>query len=269
MFRIPLWHRIPLRVQGLIFNSLPLIAVLITAAFAYFSNLQRERAELSLNRHFEMVENLVDIHTALLSAEAGQRGYLLTHDSTLLQPAIAARNVVQQKLTRVRTLMESIPKESRRVEKLARLDAVQVQVNGELDSLSSLSTTNATPADVSTQILKNQPLLESAGQQLTDLRANEQRLLSKRIDEIRSVRQRDYLLIFLSVFVGLVSRAVALYFFHRRVVRRVRQLTENVRSLRDGASLVHEPSDHADDIGELERELARASEFLSERRISS
>jgi len=269
MFRIPFWQRIPLRVQGLIFNSLPLIAVLITAAFAYFSNQQRERAELSLNRHFEMVENLVDIHTALLSAEAGQRGYLLTHDSALLQPAVDARALVQQKLVRVRTLMESIPKENRRVEKLARLDAVQGQVNGVLDSLSSLSTANAGPAEASAHVLQNQPLLESAGQQLADLRANEQRLLSKRIDEIRSVRQRDYLLIFLSVFVGLLSRAVALYFFHRRVVRRVRQLTENVRSLRDGVSLVHEPSDHADDIGELERELARASEFLGERRINS
>ncbi len=60
---------------------------------------------------------------------------------------------------------------------------------------------------------------------------------------------------------------MALYFFHRRVVRRVRQLTENVRSLRDGATLIHEPTDHADDIGELERELARASEFLTERRV--
>jgi methyl-accepting chemotaxis protein len=270
MFRISLWQRIPLRVQGLIYNSLPLIAVLITAGFAYFSNLQRERAELSLNRHFEMVENLVDIQTSLLSAVVGLRGYLLTHDSTLLQPVTDARNLVQQKLARVRTLMESIPKENRRTEKLARLDAIQGLVNGELDSLAGLSTTDATPAkDVSTQILKNQPLLESVGHQLADLRVSEQRLLTKRIDEIRSVRQRDYLLIFLSVFVGLVSRAVALYFFHRRVVRRVRQLTENVRRLRDGTSLLHEPSDHADDIGELERELARASAFLSERRVNS
>src|ERR1700709_1447196 len=125
MFRISLWQRIPLRVQGLIYNSLPLIAVLITAGFAYFSNLQRERAELSLNRHFEMVENLVDIQSNLHSAVVGLRGYLLTHDSTLLLPATDARNLVQQKLARVRILMESRPKENRRTEKLVRLDAIQ------------------------------------------------------------------------------------------------------------------------------------------------
>ena len=96
--------------------------------------------------------------------------------------------------------------------------------------------------------------------------ADEQRLLGKRLDEIRSVRHRDFLLIFLSIAVGLISRAIALYFFHRRVIRRVRQLTENVRSLRDGSTLVHEPSDHGDDIGDLERELALIGDYLAERR---
>jgi HAMP domain-containing protein len=175
---------------------------------------------------------------------------------------------VPQKLARVQTLMQSIPKPNRRAEKLARLDAIQQQAEKELGYFAA-NTGGSPKSDPATSIKENQATLDTLIQQLNDLRASEQGLLSKRIDEIRSVRQRDYLLIFLSVFVGLVSRAVALYFFHRRVVRRVRQLTENVRSLRDGASLVHEPSDHADDIGELERELARASEFLAMRRINS
>jgi CHASE3 domain sensor protein len=272
MTRFFIRQRIPLRVQGILYNSLPLIAILVTAVFAYFSNQQRERTEMSLNRHFEMVENLADIHTALLKAEAGLRGHLLTHDLTLLQPIADARTLIPPKLARVRTLMESIPTPSTRAQKLARLDTTQAQVNSEMDALANVSAASspiAPPSDLSGHILHDQPLLDAAGQGLDALRTSEERLLSKRIDEIRSVRQRDYLLIFLSVFIGLVSRAVALYFFHRRVIRRVRQLTENVRSLRDGSALVHEPSGHADDIGELERELARVSEFLADRRISS
>lgn len=251
----------------MVFNSLPLLAVLITALFAYYSNHQRERMELSLNRHFEMVESLVDVHTALLSAESSLRGYLLTHDTAELQPAIQAQTIVPDKLTHVRTLIQTIPKENRRVEKLGRLDAIQGQVATELNVLARFSAGSSVP-DPAALVLQNQPQFDALLQQLAALRDNEQRLLSKRIDEIRSVRQRDFMLIFLSVFVGLVSRAIALYFFHRRVVRRVRQLTENVRRLRDSASPVHEPSGHADDIGELEREFARASAFLAERRIS-
>jgi len=267
MSRISIWPRIPLGVQGVVFNSLPLLAVLITALFAYYSNHQRERMELSLNRHFEMVASLVDVHTTLLSAEASLRGYLLTHDAAQLQPAIQAQTIVPDKLTHVRTLMQSIPKENRRIEKLGRLDAIEDQVTKKLAALARISGDSTIP-DPAALVLQHQASFDALLQQLSALRDNEQRLLSKRIDEIRSVRQRDFMLIFLSVFVGLVSRAIALYFFHRRVVRRVRQLTENVRRLRDGASLVHEPSGHADDIGELERELARAGAFLAERRIS-
>jgi CHASE3 domain sensor protein len=268
MSRISIWQRIPLRLQGLVFNSLPLVAVLFTAVFAYYSNQQRERTEMSLNRHFEMVENLVDIETSLLFAESGLRGQQRFSDPVLLQPAAEARAVIPQKLARVRTLMESISKANLRAQKLARLDAVEVQVSAELEALARMSGAEAAGRDLSPGTPANEPTLDAIRHQLESLRSSEQNLLSKRIDEIRSVRQRDYLLIFLSVFIGLASRAIALYFFHRRVIRRVRHLTENVRSLRDGVSLIHEPSDHADDIGELERELARASEFLSERRIS-
>lgn len=278
MSRIFIWRRIPLRVQGLLFNSLPLFAVLLTAGFAFFSNQQREHMEMSVNRHFEMVENLVDIQTYLLSAEAGLRGYLLTFSAPLLRSYDEARELIPRKLDRVTTLIESIPKPSRRAEKLTRFAAVRGQVEVEMETLASLVPTGedvgeapalTAESDYSAEILRDQPMLKAASTQISRLRADEQRLLGKRLDDIRSIRQRDFLLIFLSVVVGLASRAIALYFFHRRVVRRVRQLTENARSLRDGSALVHEPSNHGDDIGDLERELARIGEYLAERRINT
>jgi CHASE3 domain sensor protein len=266
-----------LRVQGIFYNSLPLIAVLLSAGFAFVSNQRRERTEMSLNRHFEMVDNVIGIENLLLSASAGVRGRLLTHDAAFLGPLHEAQQLVPQKVTRVSTLMQSIPKENRRIERLAQWDSIQGQVKNALESIASLSKADARlpngsiPPDneISAQVLHNQPSLEAADKQLNDLRASEQQLLSKRIEETRVARQRDYALIFLSLLIGLLSRAVALYFFHRRVIRRVRQLTENVRNLRDGAAPLHLPSGHSDEIGELERELARVSEFMAERRIGS
>jgi len=267
------WRRIPLWVQGILLNSLPLIAVLLSAGFAFFSNQQREKAEMSLNRHFEMVENLVTVQTTLLDAEAAVRARLLTHRADFLAPYEAARESVPRTMARIRIIMEGIPLAHRRVEKLATFDALQKLVNARMDALAALNDGAETPAaiesDVTARIARNQPLMGETVKQLSDFRSAEQRLLGKRLDEIRSVRRRDYSLIFLSILVGLATRAVAMYFFHRRVVRRVRQLTENARKLREESLPAFRPPESADDIEELERELTRISDFLAERRINS
>jgi len=258
---------------GIILNSLPLIAVLLTAGFAFFSNQQREKVEMALGRHFEMVDNLVSVQTTLLEAEAAVRARLLTHRADFLAPYEAARQSVPQTMAHIRSIMEGIPKANRRIEKLAVFDALQKLVDARMDALAALSESAESPAavegEVTARIARNQPLMGETLKQLSDFRSSEQRLLAKRLDEIRSVRRRDFSLIFLSVFAGLGARLVAMYFFHRRVVRRVRQLTEHARRLREVSLPAIQPSDGADDIEELERELARISDFLAARQIRS
>jgi len=267
------WRRIPLWVQGILLNSLPLFAVLLSAGFAFFSNQQREKAEMSLGRHFEMLENLVNVQTTLLQAESAVRARLLTHRADLLAPYESARESVPRTMAHIRTIMESIPKAHRRVEKLAAFDALQKLVNERMEALASLNEGAESPAaieeDVTARIARNQPLMGETVKQISEFRSAEQGLLAKRLEEIRSVRRRDYSLIFLSILVGLGSRAIAMYFFHRRVVRRVRQLTENARKLREESLPAIQPSEGADDIEELERELGRISDFLAERQIRS
>jgi CHASE3 domain sensor protein len=267
------WRRIPLWVQGILLNSLPLVAVLLSAGFALVSNQQREKMELSLTRHFEMVENLVNVQTTLLSAEAAVRARLLTQRADFLAPYEAARESVPRMMDHIRTIMEGIPKTNRRVEKLAAFDALRKMVNERMEALTALNESAETPAaiesDLTARVARNQPLMGETIKQLSDFRSGEQHLLAKRLDEIRSVRRRDYSLIFLSILVGLGTRAVAMYFFHRRVVRRVRQLTENARRLRDESLPAFQASEGADDIDELERELARISDFLAARQVRS
>jgi CHASE3 domain sensor protein len=267
------WRRIPLWIQGIVLNSLPLIAVLLSAGFAFVSNQRREKMEMSLTRHFEMVENLVNVQTTLLEAEAALRGRLLTRRADFRAPYEAARESIPKTMAHIRTIMEGIPRANRRIEKLAAFDALQKLVNARMESLAALSEAAESPAvidgDAGARVAQNQPLMEGAVKRLSDFRSDEQQILTKRLEEIRSVRQRDYLLIFLSIVVGLVSRVVAMYFFHRRVVRRVRLLTENARKMREESIPALKPSQSADDIEELERELARIGDFLAERRIDS
>jgi len=254
-------------------NSLPLLAVLLSAAFAFVSNQRREKMEMSLTRHFEMVENLVNVQTTLLAAEAALRGRLLTGRADFQAPYEAARESVPKTMAHIRSIMEGIPRANRRAEKLAAFDSLQTLVNARMEDLATVNDTAESKAPgkdgAGARVARNQPLMEDAVKRLSDFRSGEQQILAKRLEEIRSVRQRDYLLIFLSIVVGLASRVVAMYFFHRRVVRRVRLLTENARKMREVTIPAMKPSQGADDIEELERELARIGDFLAERRTDS
>jgi CHASE3 domain sensor protein len=100
------WRRIPLWIQGIVLNSLPLIAVLLSAGFAFVSNQRREKMEMSLTRHFEMVENLVNVQTTLLEAEAALRGRLLTRRADFRAPYEAARESIPKTMAHIRTIME-------------------------------------------------------------------------------------------------------------------------------------------------------------------
>src|SRR6202034_3563171 len=118
------------------------------AGFAFFSNQQREKVEMALGRHFEMVENLVNVQTTLLEAEAAVRARLLTHRADFLAPYETARESVPQTMAHIRKIMEGIPKANRRIEKLAVFDALQKLVNGRMEALVALNESAETPAAI-------------------------------------------------------------------------------------------------------------------------
>ena len=66
----------------------------------------------------------------------------------------------------------------------------------------------------------------------------------------------------LALLLGLATRAVVFWLFNRRVVRRIEQLTVNVRALATNEPLPNAPSGSHDAIGELEQELANAQSRL-------
>jgi CHASE3 domain sensor protein len=51
---------------------------------------------------------------------------------------------------------------------------------------------------------------------LNAMQSEEQQLLTERVKEINTIRQRDYLAIILALFIGLGTRLIARYLFNRR-----------------------------------------------------
>ncbi len=87
------------------------------------------------------------------------------------------------------------------------------------------------------------------------MQTEEGRKLTERIAQINSIRQRDFLAVFLALIVGLETRLVAWYLFKTGIIHRLNRLTANARALRRGDSLPYPQSDRKDALCDLEQEI--------------
>lgn len=262
------WQRVPLRVQGIITVSLPLLAVTISAALALFGNYQRARIEADVQRKFQMATGLSEVLTLMVNAETGMRGYLLTKREEFLEPFATASRNLPVTMGHVRALAEAEPGEKPRLEKLSRLDQIQKLVDRQMSDLATQQGYVATPKTFNTDIYDHlafgKNLMDEIRLNLNAMQIEEERLLTERIAEINQIRRRDFTAVFLALVVGLGTRLIAWHLFKIGILRRVKRLVVNVRSLRRGEASSFPPSDKQDALGDLEQEIALASkEFVA------
>jgi signal transduction histidine kinase len=88
----------------------------------------------------------------------------------------------------------------------------------------------------------------------------EEMLLTERIEEINSIRNRDYLVIFIVLLVGVLVRVVSFYLFDRGIVRRVSRLTEYVDGIIkcEPTNFIH--SKKTDAVGALEAKIVELAD---------
>lgn len=85
-------------------------------------------------------------------------------------------------------------------------------------------------------------------------------LLDDRIEEINSIRNRDYIVIFIVLLVGIVVRTVSFYLFDRGIVRRVERLGDYADAVLKNESAVYAASGKTDAVGVLEEKVVRLAE---------
>lgn len=259
-----LWQHLPLKGLGALSAALPMLAVVASAVLALHGNQSRERMEIAITRHFEMVARLNDLLVLTLNAETGLRGHLLTRQPGFLEPFALAQRSLPEEMDDLRRFVEEEPGKEPREQKRARLAQIRATVEREMTLLNALRADSSAHTVSNGGVVLSGPLVESKNtmdilrRQLRGMQEEEKTLLAQRLTEIRRVRRRDYLSVFLALFLGLATRAVVFWLFNRRVVRRVEQLTARVRAMKTGAPLPSTPSSHHDAIGELERELSDA-----------
>lgn len=258
------WERMPLRRKGIVLALIPLLALLVSASFAFLGNRQRERAETDVARHFELVTNLEELLTLVVNAETGTRGFLLTERVEFLRPYQLASQRLPTKIEQLRALVQSEPGDGPRVEKGLRLSRIEGEVAQEIKALQVLQGRTSSRSNLYQPLKASRDLMDRLREELRLMRVEEKRLLALRIQEIAWVRRRDYLAIGLTLLIGIAGRFLSVYLFNTGVLHRVRRIRANVGRVGQAAPLPFEPSGKDDALGALEREVAATHARLAQ-----
>ncbi len=249
------WNRIPLRVQGIVLTAVPFIAVLISSGFALWGNNQRQNAEIDVIRKFEMVSDLNELLTLTVNAETGIRGFLLTRRPEFLEPYKQARVRLPKQLIELDELAKAEPGLKPRIDKIGRVTRMRSLVNEQVKLLNTLQH-QVGKTELYPLLARSKTVEDDLRTEVRGMRSEESRLLSERLEEIRGVRSRDYLAIYATLVIGVLSRIIAGWMFNAGIGNRIRQLCENVQHIGRGEELPHEPTGKPYALGDFERELA-------------
>jgi CHASE3 domain sensor protein len=223
-----LWRCIPLRVQGKILIILPLLAITIAAVFALFGNHQRANIQDDIQRRFQMIRGLNEAVILMVNAETGMRGYLLTNRDEFLQPYITASQKLPSAMSNLRALAEAESSYAPRLDELRLLRKIQLLIDRQMADLTwqrQYVTASSTFSFFNRGMTFDKKIyyhLANGKRTMDEIRANlnaiqseEERLLTERVQKINAIRQRDYLVIILALFIGLGTRLIARYLFNK------------------------------------------------------
>jgi len=255
---ISIWDELPLPYKGLITTGLPFVAVLFSASIAYYGNYQRQNLEADIQRKFKMVRAMSDVLNVMVNAETGMRGYLLTKRENFLEPYNQAKQNLPNELNEMRVLAEAEPGENPRAEKLAQIGQLQTLIDKQIADLdyqkNYVDSPDMTKTDLFSHLDYGKNLMDEIRANLAQMSERESYLLGERIGDINSIRRRDYITVFLVLFIGLIVRLVSFYLFRTGVLHRIVALTENIKSFRNGEKSEFVKNKN-DELGELEDEI--------------
>lgn len=258
-----IWNRTSVRAQGGILALIPIVAVVISFIFAVYGNSSRGWIQYDIERRFRIVRQYNDLMNSMINAETGERGFLLTNRPEFLAPYDEAVKEIPQKIEALRQTILEEPGEKPRVERLESLAAIQILIERQLTSLQqsqAFTGGNKSNEELYAHLQNGKQLMDEIRDRLGEMQTRDAEILSERIEEINSIRRRDYVLVFVTLLIGLLMRLLSFYLFDRGIVRRVNRLTETVAQINRGENLKISPPKKDDAIGLLEQEIVKIAE---------
>jgi len=183
----------------------PAAIVVVLGALSYGA-LRRAIQMRQLVAHTRLVlQTSTSLLTALIDAETGERGYLLTQDTTFLSPYRGASPRIDSSLAQLRVLTQGFPAQQ------ARLDTLARRAHERVDALAgSIDDMRRGKADIAVGVVAHGPgkaLMDEARRLVGDIDASEEELLLARQ---RDEENSNYVLSGLLILGTLIASLLAL-----------------------------------------------------------
>ena len=220
---------------------------LLVGAAAVAAVLRGRTTTLEIDRTYSIINHLQGLMGALADAETGQRGFIITGDSSYLQPYRAGRAAADSHLVALRPLVAGRVKQGQRLDSLARLERAK---SAELEESIALRREGSAAATRLVRTDRGKLLMDSARSIVAEMEASERRSL-RAGQEQRLVWRRTLLLV---IGVGTLG-AFLLAFVSNRGIRR------DVAAQQKAQEQIEEQSKQ---LQEQQVELEMANEQLQE-----
>lgn len=217
-----------------------LLAILANSLLALHSLDTLVTSERLVSRTHAVQAQIHILETRLVDAENGQRGYLLTGDTTYLAPFNAARSAIPAEIDRLRLLVDGDAAQQRQVATLEPLIAPLFDTWQQHIDLRAQQRTDEAIAEMRSD--KAQHMADTIRALLTEMDAAEEQLLNNRLQTVgNSITEAQVTMlaasaaniVLLIVLFVLVWRAFAAREQHLRAETAARAAAEEAVALRD------------------------------------
>jgi len=254
------WRRFPLRVKTLVVAGIP-IALLVLGVPVLFA-VQRDAAQVShdVEHAYRVRESLATVLQDLTNAETGIRGYLLTGDTTFLEPYRDSVELVPQDLVELDRRLSDVPASGDRLAELKSLAADRMAILERIRRFGERTPVGEIP----------EALLERGRQVMDEIRATvakmdetEANALEGSREDLRGAQRMALVVSAIAIPMALLATLLAMLAFATWLVRGVRRIEENARRLERGEPLLEPPKGN-DELANLGRVLAQTGARLAE-----
>lgn len=230
-----------MRWKGTIAIALPITAILISSTFAYLGNRARQQIESDIQRKFTLVQSFNEVLNLMVNAETGMRGYQITKRTEFLQPYETAKQELPAKMSALHDLIEAEPGERPRVIKLSLFTEAQTHVDKQMADLewqrNYVAKNSEFDEELYRHIIAGKNYMDAIRGILGRMENHENELLNERIEEINDIRKRDYILVFVTLGIAMITRLVSWYLFDKGIKGKIQSIVEDLREKRRAGDL--------------------------------